>query len=190
MAFVLSYAVESWAFTWHDSFIDLIPLVYLYKEKKKLTTKPPQTNNTVISHPFTSSPNTSENPDGFNSLFKPSGSRRFHTYHLQNLWHLLLANSSCRPRVSPKTVMLCSCHGKITCDKDKGWAWADQRFHTPLIAAVHTSSSFSWCLYREYRGCTKFSFLLTFPPVWNNFIKHTFTQSPYVVMPAVYCSKT
>lgn len=50
-----------------------------------------------------------------------------------------------------------------------------------LIAAIRTPWFFSWYLYREH---TKLFFLLTSPPIWNNCINHTFTQSP-----AVYCKK-
>lgn len=47
-----------------------------------------------------------------------------------------------------------------------------------LIAAIHTWF-FSWYLYREHTKLPAY-----FPPIWNNFINHTFTQSR-----AVYCKK-
>lgn len=190
MAFVLSYAVESWAFTWHGSFIDLILLVYLYKEKKQPQNHP-QTNNTVISHPFTSSPNTSENPDGFNTVYSSLRAQAGFILATCRFYDICcLQTAAVIPGYHPR--QWCSALAVARLLVTKTWAEPELISDSTLrwlLLFTHHHLSADVCT-KNTEDAQNFPSCSLPPPTWNHFIKHTFTQSPYVVMPAVYCSKT
>lgn len=118
--------------TWHGSFTDLILLTYLTQQQKTPTPHTKQIR--VISHPFTSSPNPSENRDGFNTVYSSlrtwvrftlSTCRTCDICYLQQ--PAVIAWYRTRPWCS-----LYSCCGKLTYDEDTGWPWADWQFYTYL----------------------------------------------------------
>lgn len=133
MEFLMSCAVESWAFhlIWpfggsHSAHVfnptakkppkqqQKNPMPNL---KPKIPELHPQTNNSVVTLPFTSSPYSSENPDGFNRVHRDPELISNSTHTLSVLWWLLLF--------------------------------------------THPDFSADTCM--DYRGCTNFNFLLSFP---------------------------
>lgn len=160
MAFLLSYAVEGWALhlTWqfygsHSAYISN------QTAKKKSY---PQTNNTT-SHPFRILWGVWTTPNGFNSVYSSLRTwvcftlptcRIYDTCYLQQL----AVVPGCRTRWWCSTLAV-----------TKTWAEPELKSNSTCTSSVlcwlliFTHHDFSAdFLYREYRGCIKFSFLLTF----------------------------
>lgn len=89
---------------WYDHFVDLILLMCLTQQQKNPKTKKtpcqtpnkkipelhPQTNNSIVTLPFTSSPYPAEKPDGFNRVHHDPERISNSTHTLSVLWWLLL----------------------------------------------------------------------------------------------------
>lgn len=126
------------------------------KQKNLILTTHPQTNN----H-FASGPDLSENHDGCNTVYSSPQTQVCFTLTTCSSLYLLPAATSCHCRLSHKSEALLTM-ARSFWDECTGWPWADEQFlrHALLIAPIHICF-FSWYLYKEYRGCTKLSFLLT-----------------------------
>lgn len=182
MAFLLSYAVESWAFhlTWqfyrsHSA--------YLFNTIAKKPNPPPQTNHRVISHPFKSSPNPSENHDGFNTVYSSLRTRARFTLNTcrtcsshgiaqdgdalstHAVAKLLMMKTQVDPELTGNSTHICMCSADCCYS------------YTVIFQLVFVQ--------RVYKN----SLPAYFSPIWNHFTEHTFTQRSYMVMPAVYCSE-